>query len=94
MNVETGTTFKLTSEQLSRIEELARRQKLSQSDLMDSLISAGEAEFRRNNTAALMNALEACWKAAEENGTADMSMEEINAEIAAYRAERRLIEAA
>ena len=35
-------------------------------------------------------AIERIWENAEQNGTADMSMEDINAEIKAARAERRV----
>jgi hypothetical protein len=76
---------------LDTLQTLADEERTSLDDLLFSMILTYQSEKLKQpeRSRALREALDKCWKASIENGTDTMSMEEINAEIAAVRDERQ-----
>jgi predicted transcriptional regulator len=90
MPEQTVTTVEVSSSAYQLLEQLAASEQRAISAIIeDSLRMYGErvVAFRR-----MEEALKRAHELASENGTSEMSMDDINVEIATYRAEKRLRE--
>ena len=79
------------ADQYDELVALAREEETTVEDLLFNLVLVYKSERYKQpaRSQAARAALEECWRFQREHGIPEMTMEEINAEIAAARAETR-----
>ena len=91
MATEKNEAFLVDPAQAQQLRAMAEAEGVQLETLLDRLMRTyGEQQRQLTQARELRTILEESWATSKENGTDNMTMDEINAEIAETRAERRL----